>query len=153
MFALSLSTCIFCRPLFIEAVEALLNPHTIHLNKRYTYLEVLEDSNIIHFSDESTYEADLVIGADGIKSSVRNVVSGDPKIDSSAPRAAFMNMVAYRGLIPAEDLVKAGVKHDFTDRPTCFVGLNKVCIAPVSCRYNVPLNCYQACNRVPYQER
>lgn len=114
-------------------MEALLDPKLIHLNKRCTFLEVFDDNNMIHFSDGSTYEADLVVGADGIRSSVRNVVSGDPKVDSCAPRAAFMNIVAYRGLIPTEDLVKAGAKIDFAECPVCFVGISKVgnclCIA------------------------
>lgn len=120
------------RPVFIEAVEALLKPGLIHLNKRCASVETFDDNNIIHFSDGSTYEADLVIGADGIKSIVRNVVAGDPKVDPRAPRVTYMNMVAYRGLIPTEDLVKAGAKRDFTDTPICFTGIDGVRIALVS---------------------
>lgn len=112
---------VFSRPVFIEAVETLLDPDIILLNKRCTSVEIFESHSVVHFADGSSYSADLVLGADGIKSTVRNVVTGDQQ-----PRTVFMNTVAYRGLVHTDDLVKDGVQLDYTERPVCFVGMDKV---------------------------
>ena len=51
---------------------------------------------VIHFADNSTtYEADLVIGADGINSTTRNAVVSDVRL-------YFSNTCACRGLIPLD---------------------------------------------------
>ncbi|KAJ7597382.1 hypothetical protein C8J56DRAFT_851542 [Mycena floridula] len=105
------------RPVFIETIESLLKPGIINLNKRCLSVEIAaDDRNIIHFSDGTCYEADVVVGADGVRSVVRDIVApGHP--------AAFMNTVAYRALIPAQDLVDAQI--DFTQRPICFAGIDR----------------------------
>ncbi|WP_069814154.1 FAD-dependent monooxygenase [Streptomyces sp. TP-A0874] len=55
-----------------------------------------DDSGVyITFADRSTATADLVIGADGIRSKVREIVSG-------YERPAYSGMSAFRGNIPAE---------------------------------------------------
>jgi len=48
----------------------------------------------LHFADGSSVEADVVIGADGIHSSVRSALAPD------APR--YSGMSVYRGLVPVE---------------------------------------------------
>ncbi|TFY66084.1 hypothetical protein EVG20_g5005 [Dentipellis fragilis] len=48
---------------------------------------------ILHFADGTTHETDLVLGADGIKSTVRSFVVGE---DSLQKNAAFTNTVVYR---------------------------------------------------------
>lgn len=63
----------------------------------------------------------MVIGADGIKSVVRDAVT---EKDSNLLR--FTDTVAYRGLIPTETLKLAGVKTDLVSRPVCFVGMRRV---------------------------
>ena len=75
----------------------------------------------IHFADQTTYEADLVIGADGIKSVVRNAVVSD------GGHPVFSNTYAYRGLIPMDTLKLAGLKTDVKSFPLNWVGLNGVC--------------------------
>ena len=76
----------------------------------------------IHFADHTTFEADLVIGADGIKSVVRNVVVSDSHL-------VFSNTYAYRGLIPIDNLKLAGLKTDVQSRPHNWVGFGGVCIS------------------------
>jgi len=51
---------------------------------------------VLHFADGASVEADVVIGADGIHSSVRAALASD------APR--YSGMGVYRGLIPVEHL-------------------------------------------------
>ena len=74
---------------------------------------------VIHFADQTTFEADLVIGADGIKSVVRNAVVSDK-------HPVFSNTYAYRGLIPIDTLKLAGLKADVQSFPNNWVGLGGV---------------------------
>lgn len=88
---------------------------------------------LLHMADGSSVEADVVVGADGIHSQVRDTVLG-------ANPSRFSGSVAYRALIPAERV--AHLPMEVTNRVgpgahvvTYFVGagarwLNVVCIAP-----------------------
>ncbi|MEY4173655.1 MAG: hypothetical protein RI900_820 [Actinomycetota bacterium] len=88
---------------------------------------------LLHLSDGTSVEADVVVGADGIHSRVRDSVVG-------AHPSRFSGSVAYRALIPAERV--AHLPLEVTNRVgpdahvvTYFVGagarwLNVVCIAP-----------------------
>lgn len=92
-----------------------------------------DGSPLLHLSDGTSVEADVVVGADGIHSRVRDSVVG-------AHPSRFSGSVAYRALIPAERV--AHVPLEVTNRMgpdahvvTYFVGaaarwLNVVCIAP-----------------------
>ncbi|KAG5342256.1 hypothetical protein C0989_004100 [Termitomyces sp. Mn162] len=73
-------------------------------------------SHVIHFADGSTYEADLVIGADGIKSVIRDFVTGRPT------PLAYSNSVAYRSVVPSEAF--KDLKTDMM-RPLCWIGKNR----------------------------
>ena len=97
-----------------------MDPNTTHFNKRCTSISKSSTRSTVHFSDGSTYEADVIIGADGIKSAVRgSVVAGK--------HLAFTNTVAYRGLVSAQTLKDAGFKTNASVRPINFVGNDKVC--------------------------
>ncbi|TFY80957.1 hypothetical protein EWM64_g3057 [Hericium alpestre] len=112
------------RASFLDALVKFIDPRVTptHFNKRCTDISVsgAERSPIVlHFSDGTTHETDFVIGADGIKSSVRDfVVHG-----SSTPYVpTFTNTVAYRGLVSIEELMRAGVKSQLTPTPICWMG-------------------------------
>ena len=98
----------------------LLDPGITKFKKRCVSVGTASSGRqVIHFSDNTTYEADLVIGADGIKSVIRNGVVSDAGL-------CFPNRYAYRGLIPIDTLKLAGIKTDVQSRPLCWVGLGKV---------------------------
>ena len=77
-------------------VRALLDaaPGSIRLGQR---LVAVTPEGGLRFADGSTAEADVVIGADGVRSAVR-----DSLFETDAP--TFTGQVAWRGLVPAEAL-------------------------------------------------
>ena len=95
-----------------------------HHNKRC--IKVTQDSNecTVHFEDSTTYTADVVLGADGVKSAVRAAVLGEGAPDP----VVYGNTYCYRGLISIEDIRSAGVETELTKRQVCFVGVDKVSI-------------------------
>ena len=83
------------------------------------------------FADGTAVEADVVLGADGIRSAVRSYVVGPQKgarqNDSRRKGdAAFTNTIAYRGLVPVDEVAKLNLKVDLSPRPLCWVGKNNV---------------------------
>jgi salicylate hydroxylase len=59
---------------------------------------------VMNFLDGTTAEADCVIGCDGIKSRVRQILFGK---DHPSARPVYTHKYAYRGLIPMEKAVVA----------------------------------------------
>ncbi|KAJ7789406.1 salicylate hydroxylase [Mycena olivaceomarginata] len=112
------------RPAFLAAVLPLLpDSSATHFNKRCTSISTTASgSQCIHFADGTTHEADLVIGADGIKSISRNAL-----VDPAKRPLQFTNTVAYRGLVtgpwaevvPQQELLDSfdGWGHDHMKSP------------------------------------
>jgi salicylate hydroxylase len=75
----------------------------IELGHRLVGLTERDDTVELRFDGGARATADLVIGADGIHSSVRAALLG-----AAAPR--FAGCVAYRGLVPAERVADLGLE-------------------------------------------
>ncbi|KAG6811860.1 hypothetical protein H0H92_005531 [Tricholoma furcatifolium] len=104
-------------PLFLEALMPMLDSRHIHFNRRCISISTLPSGpHLLHFADGSTHEADVIIGADGIRSVVREFVT-----DHRPSQLAYSNSVAYRAVVPLETLQNAGVKTELT-RSLCWVG-------------------------------
>ena len=78
----------------------------------------------MYFQDGTEATADVVLGADGIKSAVRRFVAGTSDQEAD-PNVKFSRTRCYRLLVPTKKAAAAGVETDFRARPTCFVGENK----------------------------
>lgn len=76
-----------------------LRPEALEVNKTFVNLEQGDSGVEMRFADGSSARADVVIGADGLKSRVRQTVfrEDDPE---------FSEFVAWRGLIP-----RAAIEH------------------------------------------
>lgn len=66
---------------------------TVQLGKRLVDLDASRSVVKLRFADGSTAEADLVVGADGLRSRVREVLAG-------LERPNFIGRVAYRAIFP-----------------------------------------------------
>ncbi|KAF5313151.1 hypothetical protein D9619_002826 [Psilocybe cf. subviscida] len=109
------------RPAYLEALIPLLDPSVTAFNKRLKSLTRSPSGRqILHFTDGTTHETDLVIGADGIKSTSRIAVVGEGNNN-----LGFSNTYAYRGLVPVDALLAAGVNPDKVQRPLIWTGIAK----------------------------
>jgi salicylate hydroxylase len=69
----------------------------LHLNKRCTNVELRDRSVGLSFADGTSHEAELVIGCDGIRSTIRKYVFG-----GEGP--TYAGTMCWRSLIPADTL-------------------------------------------------
>ncbi|GHD19686.1 salicylate hydroxylase [Streptomyces violarus] len=79
-----------------EVLRSGFDPGRLHLASRCVRVEELPDRVLLHFQDGSVRDADLVVGADGIRSVVREALAAD--------RPRFSGQSMYRGLVPAREL-------------------------------------------------
>lgn len=77
-------------------IEALA-PNTLHFGKRLSGIREDEAGVELSFADGTTYRADIVVGADGINSRIREELLGPEK-------PTYSGWVAHRALIRGEDL-------------------------------------------------
>lgn len=80
----------------IDAVRA-IDPDAIHLGAEAAGCEVDDDKATLNLKDGRTIESDILIGADGVKSTIRNSLFGDDHTE-------FTGMIAWRAVIPMENL-------------------------------------------------
>ncbi|KAI0334384.1 FAD/NAD-P-binding domain-containing protein [Cubamyces sp. BRFM 1775] len=162
------------RAAFLDALVGVVDPGSTHFRKRCIAISEAHDGDdddtpasanprrlIVHFADGSTHEADVVLGADGIQSTVRNYVLDGGEAGS---RIAFGNTMAYRGLIPRAALEAAGFKTDVKDVPACFMGPSKhiivvpikngelINVAAFAARYDVPIGSQGLATGTPWVE-
>lgn len=80
----------------LKAMEGQIPETSIHLGKSVSGVVNDGGQTAIEFADGSAEEVDVIVGADGIHSAVRNALFGkdDPK---------FSGIVSYRSVIPRED--------------------------------------------------
>ncbi|MFB7736289.1 FAD-dependent oxidoreductase [Streptomyces sp. NPDC056112] len=81
---------------FIDALLGVLPEGMVHLGHRLQTVEDKGDSSVLTFADGRTVEADLAVGADGIKSVVRRQLFSDRS-------PVFSGEHAYRAVIPLDD--------------------------------------------------
>jgi len=93
----------FHRADLLKALTDALPPQRLHLGHRLAGFTDLGDRVELRFAHGARVEAGVLVGADGIHSSVRGELFG-------AERARFTGCVAYRGLVPADRLGHLGLE-------------------------------------------
>jgi salicylate hydroxylase len=93
----------FHRADLLDLLSAALPDGVVHLDHRCVGLIQHGDRVEVQFYNGATADADVVIGADGIHSTVRKAVMGQ-----ESPR--FSGHVAYRGLVPADRIAHLNVE-------------------------------------------
>ena len=93
----------FHRAEMLDLLSAAVPDGVLHLDHRCVGLTQHADRVEVKFHNGVTADADVVVGADGIHSTVREVIVGP-----ESPR--FSGHVAYRGLVPAERVEHLGLE-------------------------------------------
>ena len=88
---------------------------SIHLNKHLETVDTGSEKGRIVFADGDSFDADLVIGADGLKSNTRKLFKSQPP--------HFTGHIAYRALAPASPAIKALI-----DQPGMHIGPGKMVV-------------------------
>ncbi|KAH8799825.1 hypothetical protein F5884DRAFT_868939 [Xylogone sp. PMI_703] len=90
---------------FIQEIVKLMPEGHVIFSKRLLKFEDKDDNSkvVLKFADGTTAEADAVIGCDGIKSRVRQLLLGE---DSPASYPHYSHKYAFRALIPMEKAVE-----------------------------------------------
>ncbi|MFT8245564.1 FAD-dependent monooxygenase [Roseomonas sp. BN140053] len=82
--------------ILVDAVRA-LKPDAIHIGQRATHYEEDADGATLFFAEHPPVRGDVVIGADGIKSVIRNQILGPAEAD-------YTGDSVWRIMVPAEKL-------------------------------------------------
>ncbi|MGW0948029.1 FAD-dependent monooxygenase [Streptomyces sp. NPDC002623] len=78
----------------LDALRSAVPQRSIHLGKRCVSVEFEGDQAVLRFEDGETVRPDILIGADGVHSRVRNAIVGPTQARESG-------ICAYRALVPA----------------------------------------------------
>lgn len=81
----------------MTALEQALPAECVHLGKKTVAIEEGGDGITLRFADGTHHKVDVLIGADGIHSTVRTALLGQE-------HPQFTGVVAYRAVVPAERL-------------------------------------------------
>lgn len=122
------------RSQFLDALASHVDPEHIHFNKRYISINSELDTKVqkFHFADGTTAEADIVLVANGIKSSVRDTLMangadlGLNASNNAFKGTAFSNTVCYRGLVRRDNATALDVDTSMWTRPMLLISRDKV---------------------------
>lgn len=85
---LGFTTISIHRARLIGVLAGALGRETLRLNARFNHVEENANSLVVHMEDGSSLETDLLVGADGLKSSVRQWVQPEVKLLDSGQSCA-----------------------------------------------------------------
>jgi salicylate hydroxylase len=80
-----------------KVLSAAFGVEHLHLGCRLVNITERADAVVLEFANGRAHEADLVVGADGVRSTVRRWITG-------ADDSVYSGTSAFRGIVPAENL-------------------------------------------------
>ncbi|KAJ3565484.1 hypothetical protein NP233_g7603 [Leucocoprinus birnbaumii] len=120
-------------------------PCTLHLSHRLVDYESStlasysspSDPITLHFANQPSRSCDILVGADGIKSTIRQLFISrlpNPEIFKKCLEPIWTGTVAYRGLVDKEELRKVSPDHRALDHPgIMYIGKKKhTVVYPIS---------------------
>ncbi|KAF9124984.1 hypothetical protein BGW39_007750, partial [Mortierella sp. 14UC] len=78
---------IVSRPMYYDVMLKQIPPHKIHFGNRVLNITEEDDKAIIHLSNNETFEGDIVVGADGAYSAVRQRMYDQLKLKGELPKS------------------------------------------------------------------
>ena len=115
------------RARFLEKLVEGIPKERAHLKKRIDKIEDKDSGGVIlHFKDGTTAVADAVIGAEGIRSVVREHILGKEYADP-----VFTNSIVYRNIRPM-DIVIERLGAEYAQKATILCGPSTNKISPPS---------------------
>ncbi|KAK3830309.1 MAG: hypothetical protein J3R72DRAFT_259556 [Linnemannia gamsii] len=78
---------IVSRPLYYDIMLRQIPPHKIHFGNRVLNITEEDDKVTIHLSNNETFEGDIVVGADGAYSAVRQRIYEQLKLKGELPKS------------------------------------------------------------------
>ncbi|KAL4784897.1 hypothetical protein BJX76DRAFT_367288 [Aspergillus varians] len=90
---------------FLDALVKLVPGEIAHFGKRLDTLEEIGDGVQMRFTDGTSASASVVVGCDGIHSSVKRFVLPEHEYAQTQPR--YSGMYGYRAVLPMETMVEA----------------------------------------------
>ena len=103
---------------FLDELVKLIPKENVSFGKKVDEVYQTEDEVRITFHDGSTATASAVVGCDGIKSKIRQLLLGEADI---AAHAVFTGKYAYRGLVPMESAVNL-LGHELAQNSQMYCG-------------------------------
>jgi salicylate hydroxylase len=111
---------------FLDVLARQLPDGVAQFDKRAVSVEQSDQRARVTFADGTQHECDLLIAADGIKSSIRDQVLQGLGVPPAAPR--FSGTSAYRGMIDSQQLRAAyraqGIDEHLVNVPQMYLGLD-----------------------------
>ncbi|KAJ6439294.1 salicylate hydroxylase [Purpureocillium lavendulum] len=93
---------------FLSALVAMIPDGTAHFDKRLLSLEETDDHVQLTFEDGTTVPADVVVGCDGIRSRVKELMLPE-EVEQTSPK--YSGMYCYRAVLDMEDAISAVGSH------------------------------------------
>lgn len=92
------------RAKWLEVLMGMVPEGVIHFGKRLANIEQSGEKVTLSFGDGTTAEADAVVGCDGVKSKVREIMVGGEAVEGA--KCGYSGKYTYRCMIPREQAVK-----------------------------------------------
>ncbi|KAL4959105.1 salicylate hydroxylase [Aspergillus stella-maris] len=108
----------------LQIMTSFIPIETVQFNKRLTWIKQHPDKVALSFADGSTAEASLLVGADGIKSVIREHVLSPGYPTQVDP--IYSGSYCYRGVIPTSEAEE--IFGDLTGVAKMYLGDNRCCV-------------------------
>ncbi|KAF9925335.1 hypothetical protein FBU30_004925 [Linnemannia zychae] len=113
------SQYLVARPNLYELMLKQIPPHKIHFNKRVLNITEEEDRAVIHTSDNNMYVGDIVVGADGAYSAVRQRMYDRMKAKGALPKNDQVDLPFSCTCLVGQTRVLDPEKYPIVKEPLC----------------------------------